>query len=62
MPLSFLINADQHDFVFVPVDSVDDILCRLQGDFVFGRSAARIVFQHEFSLASFFLDDDCFTA
>jgi hypothetical protein len=40
MPLSFLINADQHDFVFVPVDSVDDIFCRLQGDFVLGGSAA----------------------
>jgi hypothetical protein len=38
MPLPLLINADQHDFVFGPVDSVDDIPRRLQGDFVLGRS------------------------
>jgi len=26
MPLALLINADQYDFVFIRVDSVDDIL------------------------------------
>ena len=41
MPLPFLIDADQHDLVFIRVDSVDDVLRRLQGYFMLRRSTPK---------------------
>ena len=41
MPLTFFIDTDQDDFVFIRVDRVDDILRRLQGDFMLCGTTAK---------------------
>ena len=41
MPLTLLIDADQYELVFIRVDSINDVLRRLQRYFVLGRSTAK---------------------
>ena len=41
MPLTLLIDADQYELVFIRVDSINDVLRRLQRYFVLGRSTTK---------------------